>query len=71
MATSSTGSISLVGIPPFPFRFEKLISFKHNDTEKIKATVGVRLSCYYKKLNLLYIVDDKMYLTCYQLKGLE
>jgi hypothetical protein len=56
-----------VGIPPFPYRFEKLTAFKHKDFEKEGATVGVRLSCYSRRSQLLYVVDDKMYLSCYDL----
>ena len=34
ITTSSNGLITLLGIPPFPFRFEKLLSLKHRDIEK-------------------------------------
>jgi hypothetical protein len=64
IVTSSNGSVTLIGIPPFPFRFERLMSFKHRDCEK-DGTLGVRLSCFNKKDGLLYVVDDKMYLSCY------
>lgn len=47
-----------------------MISFRHLDPEKQGAALGLRLSCYNPKLKLLYVVDDKMYLTCYDFLSL-
>jgi hypothetical protein len=49
VTTSSSGNVALIGIPPFPFRFERLLGFKHRDCEKEGATLGVRLSCFNKR----------------------
>ena len=46
IATTSTGKVNFIGIPPFPNRFEKLLSFYHHDCEKSHSTLGVR-SCVY------------------------
>lgn len=70
ITTTSSGSVTLIGIPPFPFRFERLLGFKHKDCEKEDANLGVRLSCFNKRDGLLYIIDDKMYLSCYDYRQL-
>jgi hypothetical protein len=44
-----------------------LINFFHKDCEKANQNIGVRLSCVNKSNKLLYVVDDKMYLSCYSL----
>lgn len=67
MATSLSGTITLIGVPPFPYRFQKMLSFKHKDPEKEGAYLGIRHSCYNNISNLLYVVDDKMFLTCYDI----
>lgn len=47
-----------------------MISFRHLDPEKQGAPLGLRLSCYNPNLKLLYVVDDKMYLSCYDFSSL-
>ena len=71
LSTSLNGNLTIVGVPPFPYRFEKLVSFRHIDPEKESGALGVRFSCYNPKARLLYVVDDKMYLSCYQISVFE
>ena len=63
--------MTLVGIPPFPYRFEKMLSFPHFDPEKEGSPLGIRFSCYNHQERLLYLVDDKMFLTCYYISLFE
>jgi hypothetical protein len=68
--TSSAGTLTIIGLPPCPYRFQQMLSSRHLDPEKQGAPLGLRLSCYNPQLKLLYLVDDKMYLSCYDLNSL-
>ena len=67
---SANGTIALIGIPPFPYRFERVLSLRHLDCEKGEGALGVRLTAYNPTTHRLYLIDDKMYLTCYDLHPL-
>lgn len=71
IASSSSGKISIIAMPPLPNRFEKLFTFYHEDSEKAGIFLGVRSSCYSDSLKQLFVVDDKMYLTCYSFDEIE
>ncbi len=71
VAASLNGTITLIGVPPFPYRFQKMLSFKHKDPEKEGANLGIRHTCYNSLCKLLYVVDDKMFLSCYRITVFE
>ena len=70
IASSSSGKISVIAMPPLPNRFEKIFSFFHEDTEKPGTYLGVRSISYSNTLKRLYLIDDKMYMFCYCLKDI-
>lgn len=72
VSTTSTGRVNLFAIPPLNNKFEKLLSFGHRDCEKEgNVSLGITTSCYDEERNLLFVVDDKMYLTCYDLSEIR
>ncbi len=68
IATTSLGRILLVSLPPYPNRFEKLLSFSHKDCEKPTLDLGLRGCCFSKKTLCLFVADDKMYISCYSME---
>lgn len=65
---ASSGKISVIAMPPMPNRFKRMITFVHDDFEKPGSAIGVRSLCYSDELQCLFLIDDKMYLTCYCFK---
>jgi hypothetical protein len=45
-----------------------MLTFRHKDAEKQSGNVGIRLSCFNPIKKLFYVVDDKMFLSCYNFK---
>ena len=71
IASSSSGKISVIALPELPNRFEKIFSFYHEDSEKPGSHLGVRTICYSDSLKLLFLIDDKMNLSCYSFKNID
>lgn len=66
ITTTASGKINLFAIPPLNTQFSKMLTFSHKDCEKpIACELGITTSCYNSNKNLLYLVDDKSYLSCY------
>lgn len=68
---SSSGKISIIALPPLPNRFEKIFSFHHEDPEKGGSSLGVRTISYSNSLKSLFLIDDKMYLSCYSFMEID
>jgi WD40 repeat protein len=73
VATNSSGSISVLTMPPRMIKFEKLLSVPHIDPEKPGSAyqLGIVTSVYSSSLHKLFVADDKMFLTCYNFDSLH
>ncbi len=65
LAATAMGSIIVIGLPPLPTRFERIITIQHMDEEKENTPIGIRCACYSREQKCIFVADDKMYLTCY------
>ena len=64
--SNAIGQISIVGLPPFLFKYTNIHCFSNLDIET-KSTVGIVSMSLCNKTSRIFILDDKGFLKCFDL----